>query len=262
MLFAVNTSHVEPPTRNAGARGGGKFRPVPLLGSTAGGCPSSSTRAQGQVHTRLSLDAYACSVQLAPAAKRSSAPRMGRRSRASAAAATPALRAPAFAEASSLSRAAVHSRWCLELARRKRRMHEELAADSAERLRIAEAQAAERARVDSNIADLQRRNAMVQAKRARHEQHQLARNAARLARVEAVRKAEAAAVEARDRDVAAMQAAERAVDERHFDSRLRRWPQLPRRDTDSSPAGPQLPLTGSPRSSSSSHSSHSSSPSN
>ena len=185
---------------------------------------------------------------------------MGRRSRASAAAATPALRAPApaFAEASSLSRAAVHSRWCLELARRKRGMHEELAADSAERLRIAEAQAAERARVDSNIADLQRRNAMVQVKLARHEQHQLARNAARLARVEAVRKAEAAAVEARDRDVAAMQAAERAVDERHLE-----WPQLPRRrDTDSSPAGSQLPLTGSPRSSSSSHSSHSSSPSN
>ena len=256
MLFAVNTSHVEPPTRNAGARGGGKFRPVPQLGSTAGGCPSSSTRAQGQVHTRRG----ACSVQLVSAADRSSAPRMGRRSRASAAAATPALRAPApaFAEASSLSRAAVHSRWCLELARRKRRMHEELAADSAERLRIAEAQAAERARVDSNIADLQRRNAMVQVKLARHEQHQLARNAARLARVEAVRKAEAAAVEARDRDVAAMQAAERAVDERHLE-----WPQLPRRrDTDSSPAGSQPPLTGSPRSSSSSHSSHSSSPSN
>ena len=228
---------------------------MPQLGSTAGGCPSSSTRAQGQVHTRRG----ACSVQLVSAAYRSSAPRMGRRSRASAAAATPALRAAAFAEASSPSRAAGRSRrWCLELDRRKLGIKEELAADSAERLRIAEAQAAERARVDSNIADLQRRNAMVRARRARHEQHQLARNAARLARVEAVRKVEAAAVEARDRDVAAMQAAERAVDERHLE-----WPQLPRRrDTDSSPAGSQLPLTGSPRSSSSSHSSHSSSPSN
>ena len=215
MFFAVNTSSVDVPTRNAGAGGGGKDRPIPMLGSTAGGgCRSSLTRAQGQVreclfhtHPVVVIESVSGSTCAAPRVRRS--PTAAASTSALRGAAVP-LSSPGAAQRDERQRA-----WCLNVDRRKLCIKEELARDLAERQRIAEAQAAERARVDSDIAEVQRREAMAQAKRTRDEQHQLARNAARLARVEAVRKAEAAAVEARDRDVAALKAAERAVDERH-----------------------------------------------
>ena len=174
MLFAVNTSSVDVPMRNAGAGGGGKVRPIPMLGSTAGGgCRSSLTRAQGQSRERL-FHAHAgvvlASVSVLTRRSCAAAPRV-RRSRAAVAAATPALRGATVAEASSGAARLVERQRveCLDLDRRKLGIKEELARDSAERLRIAEAQAAERARVDSNIAEVQRREAMAQAKRTRHE---------------------------------------------------------------------------------------------
>ena len=203
------TAFVDAPTRNRRARGSGQMREVAMLGSSClshrwrgstsssrhGVCDSSVTAlGVGVLLSRRSGAAVASSYNNVAASPRPAAPLTQRR------AAAPARSSPKVVVDVASSLQQRHAARRCEIAR-----------DLAERMRINQAQADERARVDAQHAAALARKVQLQAERdAAAERERAGR-----ARAEAMRVEKAAAAAERERDAAALLAADQAVDARH-----------------------------------------------
>ena len=204
-----HSASVDAPTRHRRARGGGPEREIAMLGSSCfsprwrcsasssqhGVCASRVTAlGVGVLSSRRSGAAVASSYNYKAASSRLAAPLTQRR------AAAPARSSPEVVIDVTMSMQQRHDARRCERAR-----------DVAERMRINEAQADERARVDAQHAAALARDVQLQAERdAAAERERAGR-----ARAEAARVKNAAAERERELDAAALLAAEQAVDARH-----------------------------------------------